>query len=80
MKNTEDLYDAVAKAAYDLYEKRGRAHGYHLEDWLEAEKIVMKKYAGEIGQKADVIAERKKKSSGGMKPKTSKIKTTTKTR
>lgn len=46
MKNTDDLYNAVAKAAYELYEKRDRVHGYHLEDWLEAEKIVMKKCQG----------------------------------
>ena len=37
----DDLYDAVSKIAYELHEKRGRQHGYDLDDWLEAEKIVL---------------------------------------
>jgi len=39
------LYDEVAKIAYDLHEKRGRVHGYDIEDWLEAERIVLERYA-----------------------------------
>jgi hypothetical protein len=39
------FYDEVAREAYDLYEKRGRIHGYDLEDWLKAEMIVKKRYA-----------------------------------
>jgi hypothetical protein len=45
------LYDEIAKVAYDLHEKRGRAHGYELDDWLEAEKIVLKRYAKETEKK-----------------------------
>ncbi len=30
----DSLYEEVAKVAYDLHEKRGKVHGYHLEDWL----------------------------------------------
>ena len=32
--------DEVAKVAYELFERRGRAPGHDLEDWLEAERIV----------------------------------------
>ena len=32
--------DEVAKVAYELFERRGRAHGHALEDWVEAERIV----------------------------------------
>ena len=39
------LYDEIKKVAYELHEKRGRVHGYDLDDWLEAEKIVLKRYA-----------------------------------
>jgi len=39
------LYDEIAKVAYDLHEKRGRVHGYELDDWLEAERIVLERYA-----------------------------------
>ena len=29
--------------AYHLWEKRGRPHGNDMQDWIEAEKIVMGK-------------------------------------
>jgi hypothetical protein len=28
----------IARRAYELYEKRGREHGYDLDDWLQAER------------------------------------------
>ena len=34
--------DAVAKLAYELYQSRGGVHGYEEEDWLSAERILMK--------------------------------------
>lgn len=36
-----DLYDEIAKMAYELYEKKGGAEGRDLENWCEAERIVM---------------------------------------
>jgi DUF2934 family protein len=33
----------IEKKAYEIYEKRGREHGKDLDDWLEAEKIVIGK-------------------------------------
>ncbi len=47
MAMLKDFYIEVAKVAYELYEKRGRIHGYDLEDWLKAETIVMKRYEQE---------------------------------
>jgi hypothetical protein len=35
-----DYYEEVANVAYELYQKRGGAHGFDVDDWLEAEKIV----------------------------------------
>jgi len=29
---------AIARRAYDLYLARGRRHGHHVEDWLQAEQ------------------------------------------
>jgi hypothetical protein len=58
MKREKGLHDEVARVAYELYKKRGRAHGHDLEDWLEAEKIVTEKHerhARETEQQADVI-------------------------
>jgi hypothetical protein len=46
--NERNLHDETAKAAYELHEKRGKIHGYDLADWLEAERIVLERYAREI--------------------------------
>ena len=48
MMNEMNLYDETAKAAYELHEKRGKIHGYDLADWLEAERVVLERYAKEI--------------------------------
>jgi len=55
------LYDEIAKVAYELYEKRGRGGGCHVDDWLEAEKIVMARHARS--------AEAEGKPPKGVKPK-----------
>jgi len=39
------LRDEIAKVAFELYEKRGRGGGSHLDDWLEAERIVMARHS-----------------------------------
>lgn len=33
-------FEQVQRRAYELYEQRGRQDGYHLDDWLQAEKDV----------------------------------------
>lgn len=58
MKKKKGIHDEIARVAYELYEKRGRAYGHELEDWLEAEKIVMEKHerhARETEQGVDAI-------------------------
>lgn len=35
-----NLYDEIAKVAYELFEKRGCVPGCELDDWFEAERIV----------------------------------------
>jgi hypothetical protein len=37
---TQEMYDAIAKKAYELYVDRNFEHGHDREDWLEAERIV----------------------------------------
>lgn len=34
----ESVQDRIARRAYDLFVARGGQHGYHIEDWLKAEK------------------------------------------
>jgi hypothetical protein len=36
-----DLYEEIAKVAYELYEKSGYTDGRDLDHWLDAERIVM---------------------------------------
>jgi hypothetical protein len=43
-----EIQQAIAKKAYELYEKRGQQHGHDLEDWLEAEQWVLS--AGNAGE------------------------------
>ena len=31
--------DLIRRIAYDYYQKRGRAHGHELDDWLRAETV-----------------------------------------
>lgn len=35
------MWQRIAQKAYELYERRGMRDGYALNDWLEAEAIVM---------------------------------------
>lgn len=37
----DDLWERIARKAYELYERGGRREGRALEDWLEAEATVM---------------------------------------
>ena len=58
MKRKKGIHDEITRVAYELYKKRGGDHGHELEDWLEAEKIVMEKnerHLRETEQEVDVI-------------------------
>jgi hypothetical protein len=62
MKRKKGIHDDITRVAYELYEKRGRAHGHELEDWLEAEKIVMEnrdRHERETKQEVDVVTKPK---------------------
>ncbi|MGB3941522.1 MAG: DUF2934 domain-containing protein [Candidatus Manganitrophaceae bacterium] len=39
--DNQAIYEIIAKKAYELYEKRGGQHGHDLEDWVEAERLVL---------------------------------------
>ena len=52
----DPLNDEIARVAYDLFQKKGRRHGHHLNDWFEAEKIVKAGHAEESVKKAAGIA------------------------
>ncbi len=37
----EKLRQQIAVKAYELHERRGRVHGHDLQDWFEAERLVL---------------------------------------
>ncbi len=36
-----ELEDAIRRRAYEIYEQRGRADGFELDDWVQAEAEVL---------------------------------------
>ena len=36
----EELYERVARKAYELYQQRGEISGHDLNDWFTAERLV----------------------------------------
>lgn len=36
----EELYERVARKAYELYQQRGEEWGHEIDDWLTAERLV----------------------------------------
>lgn len=42
-----DLHDEIASIAYELFESRGCTHGCDLDDWLNAEGIVLGMHLGQ---------------------------------
>ena len=42
-----DIHDEIARVAYELYVTRSCMEGHALDDWLEAEEIVLSQHAGQ---------------------------------
>ncbi len=42
-----NLHGEIAAVAYQLYETRGYIRGHDLDDWLDAERSVLAKHAGQ---------------------------------
>jgi hypothetical protein len=42
-----NIHDEVATVAYELFEARGRIPVRDLDDWLDAERIVLARHAGQ---------------------------------
>ena len=57
------MYDEIAKIAYELYEKSGRAEGRELDNWLEAERIVMARHREQEKIEAESSSPPKKKKA-----------------
>ncbi len=57
------VHHRIAQKAQELYEHSGHVQGRDLENWLEAERIVMSELEGE----KPAAAAKAKRSSGGAK-------------
>ena len=44
-KYSDAVRERIALKAYELHEQQGRQHGRDLDDWMEAEEIVMREIA-----------------------------------
>ena len=40
-QHQEIILSTIAKRAYQLFERRGRVHGFDLEDWISAEQELL---------------------------------------
>ncbi|OPY74464.1 MAG: hypothetical protein A4E63_00709 [Syntrophorhabdus sp. PtaU1.Bin050] len=47
----ENLFDEIAKVAYELFERSGYIHGRDIEHWFEAERIVITRLHPETEEK-----------------------------
>jgi hypothetical protein len=67
------LQEEIAKVAYGLFERRGRVPGYDVQDWLDAERIVMsrREAANERGVAPDTA---RKKTAGAPKAEKTAVK------
>lgn len=67
MKTLKQLEEEIRLEAYKLYERSGRIQGRDLENWLEAEKIVMARYfkSGERGESPGISENIKGRSRRG---------------
>lgn len=63
MADEKGLYKETEKLAYEIHEKRGKVHGYDLDDWLEAERMVLERFAKEIETRIDNSSKKKKSGS-----------------
>lgn len=57
--NDQQVRHRIAQKAYELYERRGFCHGCDLDDWLEAERLVLAEIdaqAAKGGDRIEVIA------------------------
>lgn len=54
------LRERIERKAYELYEKRGGAHGLDTEDWFEAERLVLAET--QVGTKAETVVKVKASS------------------
>ena len=54
----DSVHEQIAKRAFELFQARGGQHGYHIDDWVQAEQEI----AGAVAKKAAAVAPKKSKA------------------
>ena len=70
-----DLHDEIAKLAYELYEKSGKVAGRDLQNWSEAERLVLQRHMDRLRQLAEEQQSPSSKNTTKAKRKTVRKKT-----
>ena len=70
----KSLHDQIAQIAYGLFIQSGCIHGYDLDHWLEAERLILSKQKPKL-KKKDKISEPGKTESAKKAKKTTIKKT-----
>jgi hypothetical protein len=68
-----DLDDEIRKLASELYEKSGKVAGRGLDNWLEAEKIIIARRGGEKYPETALSSPSKKKRASTSKKSVKKV-------
>jgi hypothetical protein len=68
MKTLKELEEEIRQLAYELYEKSGKIPGREMENWLEAERMVMERHFGSKGQVSEERQIETEASSGAESP------------
>jgi HSP20 family protein len=53
-----EIYEAIARRAYQMFDGRGREDGYQLEDWLSAERELLRPVPLEVTESNDQLTVR----------------------
>ena len=57
MADRNDRWQRVSQKAFELYESRGGTDGRHVEDWLEAERLIDLEADGLVDVEADGLVD-----------------------
>lgn len=58
-----NLHNEISKVAFELYRNSGRMEGHDLDNWLEAERVVMERYKKQEKMGAKIPAPKKRAST-----------------
>ncbi|MFP4013779.1 MAG: DUF2934 domain-containing protein [Chitinispirillaceae bacterium] len=66
----ESVREMIEKRAYELFLNRNGEHGYHIQDWIQAEKDVMAELEKKSASEAKVEKHREKAAEPAPKTET----------